>query len=137
METSNETASLSPCVKIGSSLLYASDKNVIEDPKGWLTDEIMYCAQQLLKNKYPHISGLQCSSLQLTRTFDVHASKEFIQCLNLGGSHWITLSSIGCEPATVRVYDSMNLRLSSTLIKLPYSTQFKRHKIIISGWSGA
>ncbi len=43
-----------------------------------LTDEIMYCAQQLLKNKYPYISGLQCSSLQLTRTFDVHASKEFI-----------------------------------------------------------
>ncbi len=41
METSNEGASLSPWVKIGSSLLYASDKNVIEDPNGWLTDEIM------------------------------------------------------------------------------------------------
>ena len=39
----------------------------------------------------------------------------FVQCLNLGDNHWITISTLGCTPGTVIVYDSLNLRLSKSL----------------------
>ena len=32
-------------------------------------------------------------------------------------SHWITVSTVGCPPATIKAFDSLNLSLSSSLIK--------------------
>lgn len=112
----NGQSSLPTWTLIEDITLYASDKRILE-VGGWLTDKMMHAAQQLLKSKHPNISGLQSTLLQLTMTFDVHCGKEFVQCLNLSGNHWITVSSIGCGSDTVRVYDSMNLRLSPELIK--------------------
>ena len=31
---------------------------------------------------------------------------EFVQFLNVANSHWVTISTIGCEAGTVNVYDS-------------------------------
>ena len=36
-----------------------------------------------------------------------------MQVLNLNGNHWIVLSTIGCPPAAVNVYDSLHGTLSA------------------------
>ena len=61
--------------------------------------------------------ALQDTLLQQINAFEVEGSREFVQCLNLSSSHWITVSTVGCPPATIKVFDSLNLTLSSSLIK--------------------
>ena len=101
-------------VTIGQTMLLVDDKDTLLRNR-WLTDNIVFAAEQLLHQQHPSISGLQDPSLQLTHTFDVQGSREFIQCLNMSGNHWITVSSVGCDAGTIKVYDSMNLALTSTL----------------------
>ena len=48
------------------------DAAVLEDPDGWLDDEHITAAQHLLQEQHPDVAGLQSTSLQYTRTFDVH-----------------------------------------------------------------
>ena len=72
-------------------------------------------AQHLLKQKHPGVSGLQPTTLQLTRTFDVHRNREFVQCLNVSSNHWINVSTIVCPPGVINVYDSMHLGTSTSL----------------------
>ena len=91
-------------------MLLLNDKVDILQGK-WLTDNILFSAEQLLHQQFPAISGLQDPYLQRTLTFEVQKNKEFVQCLNMRGNHWITVSSVGCKAGTVRVYDSMNLML--------------------------
>ena len=45
-------------IKVGESVLHKEDKMVLSN-NGWLTDNIVHAAQQLLKQSHPHISGLQ------------------------------------------------------------------------------
>ena len=106
-----------PWVKIGITSLLEDDKKLLTGC-GWLTDNIMFAALQLLHQQHPDISGLQDPALQITRTFDVQGSREFIQCLNMSGCHWITISTVGCDPATIKIYDSSNLMLTSTLKRI-------------------
>ena len=61
------------------------------------------------------VSGLQDTLLQQINAFEVEGSREFVQCLNLSISHWITVHY--WLPATIKVFDSLNLSLSSLLIK--------------------
>ena len=51
-----------------------------------------------------------------THTFEVQGG-EFVQILNLGGNHWITISTVGCMPAHVQVFDSMHMELTSSVKK--------------------
>lgn len=96
--------------------LYDSDKKILK-VRGWLNDKIIQAALQLLKNKHPFISCLESPILQVTDTFGIYGSSH-LQCWNRGDNHWITASSIGCGYDAVRVYDSMNLQLSSLLIRV-------------------
>ena len=43
--------------------------------------------------------------------FEVMRNKQ----LNRPGNHWITISTMNCNPGTVNVYDSMNLPLTNNL----------------------
>ena len=61
------------------------------------------------------MSGLEPPILQYTQTFDVHHNREFIQILNLANNHWITVSTVGCVPGVVNVYDSLQLGLSTSV----------------------
>ena len=81
----------------------------------WLNNNHISAAQYLLKKQHPEMSGLQPPTLQYTQTFDVHHNSEFVQCLNLANNHWITVSTVGCVPGVVNVYDSLHLGLSSSL----------------------
>ena len=92
------------------------DTAVLEDPNGWLDDEHITAAQHLLQEQHPDVAGLQSTSLQYTRTFEVHRDHPFIQCLHENGNHWITVSTVGCSSGVVQVFDSSHhLKLSHSL----------------------
>eukprot|EP00731_Ephydatia_muelleri_P022827 Em0015g410a len=89
-------------------------KAVLEDPNGWLDDE--HIAQHLLQEQHPDVAGLQSTSLQYTRTFEVLRDHPFIQCLHENGNHWITVPTVGCSSGVVQVFDSSHhLKLSHSL----------------------
>ncbi len=70
---------------------------------GWLTDNIINATQKLLQKQYPALLGN-------TLTFDVMGD-EFVQVLHSGGCHWVAVSTVGCPPSMVVVYDSLYLSL--------------------------
>ena len=99
---------------IGETTLLEEDKNVLMNG-GWLNDKIIYAGMQLLQAAFPHLSGFQNPILQVTNCFDIQRSTKFIQCLNVAGMHWITIATVGCTHGTVRVYDSLNKKLTKSL----------------------
>ena len=116
--SSEEETGISSGVKvwttIGETTLLEEDKNVLMNG-GWLNDKIIYAGMQLLQAAFPHLSGFQNPILQVTNCFDIQRSTEFIQCLNVAGMHWITIATVGCTHGTVRVYDSLNKKLTKSL----------------------
>ena len=69
-------------------------------------DQILYSGQQLIKLAFPTVCGLQNPMLSQTLTFDVQRG-EFVQVINSGTSHWICLSTVGCDVDSINVYDCM------------------------------
>ena len=61
------------------------------------------------------VGSLQNSLLGETLAFDI-AGDESVQILHCGGNHWVTISTVGTEHPTVRVYDSL-------YCQLPFSTK--------------
>ena len=86
--------------------LEESDYQIILNPFGWLNGDIIHMAQVLLHEAKPSIEGFQRPTLGPARNFDV-VSAEFIQVLHTGNSHWVCISSIGCVPGYVNLYDSL------------------------------
>ena len=80
------------------------DKKVLQSETGWLNDNIVDAAQILLKKVCP-FQGLQKVSLGMTLIFEVQRG-EFIQILNTGAGHWVTISTIGTDHPVVNIYDS-------------------------------
>lgn len=74
----------------------------------WLTDEHINLAQECLRHQYPEIDGLQDSILFTVPKFvrRITGSK-FVQILHINGNHWVCVTSIGCSPGEVKIYDSM------------------------------
>ena len=85
--------------------LYQADKLCLTNGK-WITDNVINAAQRMLRTSYPHIGGLQDTALAETLSFDIQRG-EFVQVLNVSGSHLITVSTIGCQPGVVSIYDSI------------------------------
>ena len=63
-------------------------------------------AQVLQHEAKPSIEGFQGPTLCPARNFVV-VSAEFIQLLHTGNDHWVCISSIGCVPGYVNLYDSL------------------------------
>ena len=80
-----------------------SDYDIINDPSGWLTCDIVQAVQVLLQEVNPLLEGLQRPTLGRVRNFDV-VSGEF---LLTGSDHWVCFSSIGCLPGKVHLYDNL------------------------------
>ena len=85
--------------------LTSTDFDIINDPNGWLDCSIIQQAQVLLQQHNPLIDGLQRPTLGRVRNFDI-ASGEFLQILHTGTDHWLCISSIGCSPGVVHLFDS-------------------------------
>ena len=83
-----------------------SHYEIINSPSGWLDCAIIQQAQILLKNANPLIESFQRATLGPIRNFDIVTS-EFIQILHTGHMHWVCVSSIGCTPGIVKLYDSL------------------------------
>lgn len=88
------------------AILEESDYQLILNPLGWLNCDIIHMAQVLLHEAKPSIEGFQRPTLGPARNFDV-VSAEFIQLLHTGNDHWVCISSIGCVPGYVNLYDSL------------------------------
>lgn len=75
----------------------------------WLTDEHIDQSQALLKLSFPDVGGLQpvCVFVAKDCRRISKPTTKFVQMLNVGGNHWITLSTIGCCDEEITVYDSM------------------------------
>ena len=68
-----------------------SDKDVETLENGWLTDEYMLKANNVLKKDF----------------MGYPSSSEFVQVLHVNGNHWITISNIGVSDQSVNVYNSL------------------------------
>ena len=108
-----EPSTQKPWKVIGTTHFYSEDEMILKS--GWLNDKIIHASQQLLKQQYPDVLGWQDPILQKTAMFEVLRGKDFVQILNHGGNHWVTVSTVGCRKNTIKVYDSLNLTLTKEL----------------------
>ena len=93
--------------------LKSSDKIILETGE-WLNDLHISAANCLLQRQFPQISGLQSPVLGSKLQFSALHS-EGIQILNYK-KHWICISTVGCCPGHVKVYDSLYPFPSSSAI---------------------
>ena len=103
--------------------LNCSDRDIILSPTGWFNDSIITAAQSLMLQDFPHMSGLQPSTLQETLSFDVPRS-EFVQILHVRNSHWCVVSSVGCEAGVVNVYDTFYRSVTDATVNVMASLVF-------------
>ncbi|XP_046849612.1 uncharacterized protein LOC124443126 [Xenia sp. Carnegie-2017] len=87
------------------------DINIIITRKE-LTDHIIGAAH-VLQKQFPAVLGLENTTLGPFTNFSVHRGT-FFQILHTGIHHWVLVSNIDCQPASVNLYDSLyNGRVSS------------------------
>lgn len=96
-------------VKCGNVELSEYHRHVIGSG-AWLNDLIISAAQNMLHREYPHIGGFQ-NPILAEKLAMVPEAGEFIQVLNVSENHWLTISNIGCDSFSVKVYDSLGGRL--------------------------
>ena len=102
--------------------------NVLLSDTAWLTCTVIDAAQDLLKVvAHDKFSGFQSVAVGRTMQFEIQEG-EFIQILHCNSGHWVTMSTIGCKPSEVFMYDSMYSAASecvqcqiATLLALPSS----------------
>ena len=61
----------------------------------------------MLKQQHPVVGGLQSTTLAKSFAMEPQTG-EFVQILNINDNHWIAVSTIGCQPSTLNVYDSLH-----------------------------
>lgn len=116
---SSENAIVSPCKKsdfwidLEELNLYPSDHHIVLSSVQWLNDNIINAAQTLLHPITSSVAGFQNTQLGKNLKFKP-VTQNFIQILHINSSHWITISTIGCQKGEVIVYDS---RYSSLTLK--------------------
>ena len=80
-----------------------TDYNCILNGK-WITDSIINAGQKLIKEAFPHIGGLQVTTLGEILAFQMER-REFVQVLHVNNNHWITVSNIQCTSGNVNIFD--------------------------------
>ena len=81
----------------------------------WLNDLHISAAQQILKMEFQEVGSLQSTLLGLQLKFQPIQSKA-AQIVNFNG-HWVCVSTIGCGPGHVNVYDSLYSATPPALVK--------------------
>jgi hypothetical protein len=78
----------------------------------WLSDEHIDHAQWLLQQHFAGCNGLHSLLAFEGKTPKIQrGQKEFVQIINVGRKHWVTVTNIGCEDNVVKVYDSKYMEL--------------------------
>ena len=73
----------------------------------WLDCDIIQAPHVCLQKVNPLIEGFQLPTLGPVRNFSM-VSSEFVQILHTGNAHWVCVSSVGCLPGMVNLYDSLS-----------------------------
>lgn len=83
------------------------DRDILLNPTGWLNDNLIVAAQNLLY-KQSSVPGFQDTCLGQSMSFEIQQG-EFIQVLHDGHGHWLVVSGhIGEDGSQeIHVYDSM------------------------------
>ena len=98
----------------------------------WVDDDIVTASQNLLHQQHPGVGSLQSPILASQLAVEPQGGREFVQIVNIGNNHWITLSTVGYQPGYINVYDSLHIRLSSNVKELiAYLLQWKEDCITI------
>ena len=69
-----------------------------------LNDKHINASQKLLLHQFPSFQGLKSSLVQDHIGF---WTNNYIQIFHSRSCHWITASTIGCQPGTINIYDSL------------------------------
>jgi hypothetical protein len=99
------------------------DVLVLQSPTDWLNDNHINAAMRLLCSQYPEINGFQDTSRQVMNGYKP-SLHPFVQITLVCNSHWVCVSSLGCESNEVKVYDS----LLSTIHHLNFSEAIGVHR---------
>ena len=106
-------------LSISGIQLTQEDKKVLLEG-GWLNDKHIHSAQILRKQDTDllPVGSLQNPLLGQNLRFEV-VTQESVQILHSGGNHWLTISTVGLQNSTVKVYDSLGSRLPcSTVLQI-------------------
>ena len=109
-------STLSPWCEVGNIKLYQTQKRILESSE-WVDDVIINASQNLLRQQHPEIGSLQPPVLATQLSMEPQRG-EFVQIVNIGRNHWVTLSTVGCKPGHINVYDSLHMDLSSAVKEL-------------------
>ena len=88
----------------------------------------MNAAQRLIQAAHPRVKGLQVA-LGHTLAFNI-IQEEFVQVLHTGAGHWVAVSTTGCGPDEVGVFDSMSFYLSGALERQIAALLCTKHDVI-------
>jgi len=69
-----------------------------------LNDKIINASQKILYYQFPSLLGLHSTLVEEDIGF---WTGNYLQILHCCSSHWITASSVGCQPGELMVYDSL------------------------------
>ena len=83
----------------------------------WLTDNHIFAAMKLLKEKYPQQNGLASTQLLAKKLLWKSSNTDFVQIVHVSGNHWVCVSNKHCAPGVCDIYDSMPASNSPTLIR--------------------
>ena len=83
--------------------LYAQDESLLLENHE-LNDKHINVSQKLLLHQFPSFQGLKSSLVQDNIGF---WTNNYIQIFHSHSCHWITASTIGCQPDTINIYDSL------------------------------
>ena len=87
-----------------TNLLFSSEKKATILNKQMLTDESINIVQNILKNRFPKIAGLQDTVIGKTKVFDIIRNEErYIQIPQAGSFHWICVAN----HSYCQIYDSL------------------------------
>ena len=71
-----------------------------------LTSTSINCAQNIIHQAFPNVSGLEDTTVGPKLNFSVQ-KEEFVQILHNGSLHWLCVSNFGCKKGEINNYDSL------------------------------
>ena len=94
---------------------HQTHKQILQSSR-WLDDLLITASQNLLHQQHPEVGSLQPPVLATQLAMEPQGG-EFIQIVNIK-NHWITLSTVGCQPGHINIYDSLHMSIPKAVKEL-------------------
>ena len=73
-------------------------------------------AQHILSAQFPNIVGLQATNYQFSRPLQT-TKDDLIQIVHVNNNHWVVVTTHGCHPGELKLYDSMVSSIDLSVVK--------------------